>query len=272
MKKFILNPLRILFLIIYLIITIFPIFWLFTTSIKKESLSFAIPPAWIFKPTLENYISAFTLKPFLNNLINSLVVTISVAAISIFLGFMIAYSVSRFKKGGKNLIITFFALRIMPGIAIIIPLFIFFGKIGLTNSRFGLIIAYLTFILPFSILILKNFIDAIPISLEEASLIDGCTYFGTIFKVTLPLCLPGIIATAIFCIIFTWNEFLFALILTRADTNTLPVAITGFITDRGLLWGQMTAASTVVVVPVLIFSILVQKYFVGGLTFGALKE
>ncbi len=260
------------FLIFYLIITIFPILWLILTSIKKESLSFAIPPVWFFKPTIENYVSAFTMRPFLNYLMNSLVVTISVTVISIILGTFAAYSISRFKKGGKNLAISLFALRVMPGMAIIIPLFIFFSKLGLVNSKIGLIIAYLTFILPFSILILKNFFDAIPKGLEEAALIDGCSYFGAIFKIILPLSVPAIIATSIFCIIFSWNEFLFAAILTRAQTQTLPVAITGFITDRGLLWGQMTAASVVIVLPVLIFSIIVQKYLVSGLTFGALKE
>lgn len=271
-SKVFFKILRLFFLFFYLIITLLPIIWLILTSIKKESQSFAIPPVWIFKPTFENYISAFTMRPFLNNLLNSAIVTVSVTIISIILGAFAAYSISRFKKGGKNLAVSLFALRVMPGMAIVIPLFIFFSKLGLVNSRIGLIIAYLTFILPFSILILKNFFDAIPKDLEEAALIDGCSYIGAIFRVVLPLSIPVIIATSIFCIIFSWNEFLFAVILTRAQTQTLPVAITGFITDRGLLWGQMTAASVVIVLPVLIFSIMVQKYLISGLTFGALKE
>ena len=255
----------------YCVVTLFPVLWLLMTSIKVEALSFMIPPVWIFEPTGANFVSAFTMRPFLRNLVNSIIVTTSVTTISIVLGSFAAYSVSRFGTGGKNLTNMLFAMRVIPSMAIIIPLFVIFSRLKLVNSRTGLVIAYLTFNLPLAVLILKNFFDAVPAELEEAALIDGSSYFGAIFRIIFPLSMPAIVSTAIFIIIYSWNEFLYAMILTRMQTETLPIALTGFMTDRGLLWGQMTAASVVIILPVLIFSILVQRNLVGGLTFGAIK-
>ncbi|MCL5072785.1 MAG: carbohydrate ABC transporter permease [Actinobacteria bacterium] len=271
------NVLKIVILSIAIFITLMPIVWIILTTFKPEPMTFVYPPVWKFKPILDNYISAFKTRPLLKYFTNSVIVTLSTTAISIVVGSMAAYSMSRFGTGGKRLGFTLLSLRFMPAIAVVIPLFLVFSKVNLgslhlINSRLGLILAYLTFNIPVSILLLKGFFDEIPQELEEAALVDGSSHMGAIFRILLPLSLPGIVATAVFCIIFSWNEFLFALILTRAETATLPVAIMGFVTDRGLLWGEMTAASVVIVLPVLIFSIFVQRYLISGLTLGALKE
>jgi len=271
------NGLKIVILSIAIFITLMPIVWIILTTFKPEPMTFVYPPVWKFKPILDNYISAFKTRPLLKYFTNSVIVTLSTTAISIVVGSMAAYSMSRFGTGGKRLGFTLLSLRFMPAIAVVIPLFLVFSKVNLgsfhlINSRIGLILAYLTFNVPVSILLLKGFFDEIPQELEEAALVDGSSHIGAIFRILLPLSLPGIVATAVFCIIFSWNEFLFALILTRAETATLPVAIMGFVTDRGLLWGEMTAASVVIVLPVLIFSIFVQRYLISGLTLGALKE
>lgn len=271
------NVAKIIILSIAIFITLMPIVWIILTTFKPEPMTFVYPPVWKFKPILDNYISAFKTRPLLKYFTNSVIVTLSTTAISVVVGSMAAYSMSRFGTGGKRLGFTLLSLRFMPAIAVVIPLFLVFSKVNLgslhlINSRLGLILAYLTFNIPISILLLKGFFDEIPQELEEAALVDGSSHLGAIFRILLPLSLPGIVATAVFCIIFSWNEFLFALILTRAETATLPVAIMGFVTDRGLLWGEMTAASVIIVLPVLMFSIFVQRYLISGLTLGALKQ
>ena len=163
------------------------------------------------------------------------------------------------------------SVRMFPPIATIIPIFLLFNKLGLIDTRLGLMLLYIAFNLPFAIWIMRSFFDEIPSELDDAAMVDGCSPWQAFARIILPLAAPGLSATAIFCMMFSWNEFLFAMIISRAQTQTLPVGVMGFITQRGVLWGEMSAAATIIMTPMIIFTFLIQRYLIRGLTFGAVK-
>lgn len=258
--------------VVVLIWVLFPIVWVIMGSFKIPEQAAAVPPVWIFQPSLENYISAFLRRDFGRLFINSLIVTLTSTAVVLVLGSMAGYALARYRIIGKqNILIWIMSTRMFPPIAAIIPIFLLFNNLGLIDNRLGLVLVYIAFNLPFAIWIMRGFFAEIPSELEDAGLVDGCTPWQAFIKIVLPLALPGLAATAVFCMVFSWNEFLFAFIISRAHSQTLPIGIMGFITQRGVLWGEMSAASTVIMMPMILFTFLVQRYLIRGLTFGAVK-
>jgi multiple sugar transport system permease protein len=259
-------------LFVAIILSLFPLFWLFLTSIKPKSLTFAIPPAWIFPPTLENYEEVFLYGPFSQYFLNSLIVALGTTAIAITVGTLAAYAFARFTFRGSQLFqILVLVPQIIPPITIIIPLFVLFRSINMIDRTPSLIFTYLSFTIPLSIWMMIGFIRDVPRELEEAALIDGASRWQVMWKVVFPLVAPGLAATAILCFIYSWNEFLYAVILTGRNAKTVPVAITGFITNRDILWGRIAASGSMVLLPVLVFALSVQRYLVRGLSKGAVK-
>jgi len=257
---------------IVLIWVLFPIFWVIMGSFKAKEQAAAIPPVWVFKPSLENYESALMRRNFGNLFVNSLIATITSTVIVLLLSSMAGYALSRFKIiGKKNLMFWIISIRMFPPIATIIPIFLLFNNMGLIDTRLGLVLIYIAFNLPFAIWIMHSFFAEIPSELDDSAMVDGCSTWQAFSKIMLPLAAPGLSATAIFCMMFSWNEFLFAMIISRAQTQTLPVGVMGFITQRGALWGEMSAAATIIMAPMIIFTFFVQRYLVRGLTFGAVK-
>jgi multiple sugar transport system permease protein len=251
----------------------FPIFMILMTSFKSRADALAVPPVWIFSPTVSNYTDVFKLYPFAAYLRNSVLVATLSTLLALIIGIPAAYALARFRFRGVNHVqFWILSVRMTPAIAAIIPLFILFRRFGLTNSIIGLVLIYLTTSLPFIVWMLTRFFEDIPRELEEASLVEGSTWFGAMTKIAIPLARPGIAATAIFTFIFSWNEFLFALILTSTEkSQTMPVAVTLFIRETGIEWGYMTAVAVIMMIPTAILTLLAQRHLVQGLTMGALK-
>jgi len=266
---------KIIFVIITIIvftIILFPPIMLFLTSIKTELDALAFPPKWIFKPTYKNYVQIFQTSPFLRYILNSIIVASINTFVVLALGSLAAYGLARFKfKGAENLAFWILSIRMMPPVAAIIPLYIIMNKIHLLDTPWCLVLIYLTFNLPFAVWMMKGFFEDVPREIEESALIDGCSEFDVFRRIAIPLVSPGLAATAILVFIFSWNEFLFALILTGTKATTLPVGIIMYMKETGINWGYMTAGGILALVPVVIFTMLVQKHLVKGLTLGALK-
>ncbi len=259
-------------LIITMVVILSPYLWLILTSFKDRVDAFAIPPKILFKPTLDNYQVAFGQKGFTQNLVNSMIVSTMSTALALVIGVPAAYSLARWRFRANNLFMLFLlSARMLPAIVLAVPLFILFNDVGLIDNYAALVLAYLTFNLPFSVWMMRGFFLSVPSEVDEAAVIDGCSYFGAFFRAVLPLTYGGIAATAIFCMINSWNEFLFALILTGRHTATLPVAIPQLLTPWGTFWGQIAAVGTVTTIPVLVFAFAVQKYLVRGMTGGAIQ-
>ncbi len=253
-------------------VILFPPVVLFLTSIKTELEALSFPPKWIFLPTLKNYAEIFQTSPLIGYALNSLIVASLNTGVSLVLGSMAAYSLARFKfRGADNIAFWILSIRMMPPVAAIIPIYVLMKNLGILDTPWCLVITYLTFNLPFVVWMMKGFFEDIPRAIEESALIDGCSQFGVFRKIALPLAAPGLAATAILTFIFSWNEFLFALILTGTKAVTLPVGIIGYMKETGINWGYMTAGGMLALIPVIIFTILVQKHLVKGLTLGALK-
>lgn len=261
-----------LILLCILIFFMFPIVWLLSTSFKNFVDAFAIPPKIIFQPTLDNYRSVFNNGDFLKYLINSIVISFGSTFICMLLGVPAAYAIAAFEfKKKHDLTLFILTTRIAPPIMSLLPLFIIFNRLDLVGSRIPLIIMYVLMNLPLVIWILPVYFREIPNELRESSIIDGCTEWEVFYRIMLPLTKAGISATSILCIIQAWNEFLFALVLSGKDSQTLPVAITSFMTFQGTQWGPLSAAGTIIMVPMIVFAFIIQRNFVKGMTLGAVK-
>jgi len=273
-KKYIRSALFYIVLGVVLFIFVFPIYWTVTTSFKYRLLAFSMPPSWFFVPTLENYKSIFTKGAFTSYFTNSLIVSLGSTFFSLCIGTLAAYSFSRFKfKGKRDFSFFILSTRFAPPVLVLLPFYVVFLKLRLLNTYRGLILLYITFQLSFVVWIMQSFFNEIPKELDEAALVDGCSHFRAFLSIVLPVSVPGIVATAIYSFILAWNEFMFALVLTRNETKTLPVAITNFLaTFKGTLWGEITAATTIAIIPAIIFIFLVQKHLVRALTFGIVKQ
>ena len=263
-----------LYIILIFVFVIYgiPMFWIISTSFKEEKDAFAIPPKVIFKPTIENYREAFTKRGIGINFINSTLVAIGSSVFALMIGVPAAYAMSRFKfKKKEDLFFWFLSTRMAPPILAAIPIFIISRNWGLYDTRVLLTIIYILINLSWVVWMMRSFFDEIPIQIDEACMVDGCNRFTALIRVILPLAKPGLIATTIFCLILAWNEYFFALVLTSVNAKTLPAAITTFLTVHGLLWGQMCAAGTLIMLPILIFVLFIQEHLVRGLTMGAVK-
>jgi ABC-type glycerol-3-phosphate transport system permease component len=265
----------------FLIIVLFPIYWMIATSLKPSDAILMSPPVFTFKPTLEHYRYAFEQANFALYIRNTLIVALASTFIVVVTGSLASYAFARYNVGGGNLMFFILTTRMMPAIAVVLPFFIIFRTAGNTAvgqffqlglDRLGtLVVCYTIFNLPFAIWLLHSFFQDIPIELEDSARLDGYSRFKVFLKVVLPLAAPGIAVTAIFCLLFSWNEYLFASILTRNLAKTITVGVGDFWTQRGILWGPLSAAATVCVVPMILFALLLQRWIVRGLTFGAVR-
>jgi len=271
-KRRLITTLLFCTVIAYALIMSLPYLWLLLTSFKHRVDAFSIPPKLLFNPTLDNFKVAFLDKNFLLNMKNSLIVTSFTTFFSLVIGLPSAYAFSRFPfRGDKFFYYYLLGTRFTPIIVLALPLYLIMKSLNLTNSYTGIIIAHTAFNLAFVVWMMKGFFDTIPLEVDEAARMDGCSWFKVFMKIALPLTKSGIAATAVFCAINSWNEFLMALVLSGMDTQTLPVAIPGLLTPQGTYWGQIAAVGTVITLPVLIFTIIVQKHMVKGMTMGAIK-
>jgi multiple sugar transport system permease protein len=260
------------FLGVYIIATLIPYLWMVLTSFKTRIDTFAVPPKIFFNPTFQNYIDSFVEKDFLMNLQNSIVVTGTATIFSLLIGLPSAYAFSRFPvRGEKVLFYYLLVTRFTPIVVLALPLYLIMSKLSLLNSYVGIIIANIAFNLPVVVWMMKGFFDSVPKEIDEAAKVDGCSWFYIFTNIAIPLSKSGLAATAVFCAVNIWNEFLIALMLTGRDTATMPVAIPGLMTPQGTIWGQIAAVGTVITIPVLVFAILVQRHMVKGITMGAVK-
>ncbi len=249
----------------------FPILWLSLTAFKQAKDAYST--SLFFDPTFQNYINIFS-NP--NNfgylLLNSVIVAVITIIIAIPVASLAAYALSRFHYKVKNvLMIWLLSTQFIPPVVIVIPYFVLFRTLHLMDTRIALVLMNLSFVLPFATWMIKGFVDGLSITLEEAAFVEGCSFLQVITKITIPLAMPGIITTSIFILIQSWNEYLFALILTRNNAVTMTVGLNSLVTDRGVIWEQMSAAGILIMVPIFIFSFLVRKHFTQGLTLGAVK-
>jgi multiple sugar transport system permease protein len=259
-----------------LVITLFPVYWIAGNSFKYDIDIFSVPPQWYpANPTLKHYYAAFVERPFLRYALNSFIIAVFTTIVSLVLGTMAGYALARFQYPGRwRYHVSFWILstRMMPPIVTIIPLYIAFNYLNLLNTKTAVVIAYTAFNLPFATWMMKSYFQDLPVELEEAAMVDGDTRWGAFLRVALPLARPGLAATAIFCLIISWNEFLLALVLTLTErSQTLPIGIAGRVTQYNTYWGEISATGFMACVPIMIFAFIVQKHLVRGLSFGAVK-
>jgi multiple sugar transport system permease protein len=252
--------------------TLFPLYWIATASLKTERSLYAKPPEWLFTPIIDNYRNVLTNIPFGQYLTNSLVVAVGTTVGSLVLGILAGYGFARFRFRG-SVAVRFLVLvtRMAPRTVLVVPYFLMMQKIGLLDTYTGLVIAYVSFALPFTIWLLIGFFMDVPMEIEEAAMIDGCGRLGVLLRVVIPVVAPGLVVAAIFAFLVAWNEFLFALILSGVNAKTLPVVIAGFTTDIGPLYGEMSAAAVMVMLPNIVMTVALQRFLVRGLTLGAVK-
>jgi multiple sugar transport system permease protein len=271
---------RFVFLGLYVGFLVLPLYWMAVTSIKSQDDQLAEPPVWLpSDPTSTNYADALNLFNGWKGLENSLIIAFATTVLAVALGTAAAYSMARYRTGGKHLAFWFLSQRIMPPIAIVIPIFLLYSRyseewLGFTliDTRVGLILLYTVFALPFTVWMMYAYFRQMPPELEEAALVDGCSRLQALRKVAWPLAAPGIVSAAAFAFIFSWTEFLFAQVLARDAAITVPVALAGMITFfQGNLYGQASALTMVSLVPAVLLGILVQRHLVRGLTLGAVQ-
>jgi ABC-type glycerol-3-phosphate transport system permease component len=259
-------------LLAILVILLFPIYWIIVTSFKTPTDSFRIPPVWIFTPVLDNYRQAFTQMPLLSYFWNSVLISVIEASLVLVVASLAAYPLARLQfRGMRPLMLWILGTQMIPPVVIIIPLFFMFFRLGLTGTYQSIIIAHAAFLLPFSIWLLRGFFMDVPRELEESAMVDGASRLEALVRIVLPLAAPGLATVWILSLIFAWNDFLIPLALANEATKTLPLAVAGFRTDRGIEWGPAAAAGTITVVPVLLFALLMQRFIISGLTRGAIR-
>ncbi|NRP20222.1 Trehalose transport system permease protein SugB [Ensifer adhaerens] len=292
--------------IVYALITLIPLVWIFLTSIKSPPDSISYPPKIVFTPTLEGYCNLFTTRTrqtpdyiaalpeptstcdevtrkrnmviagpsnFLPRFVNSLVIAFGSTFLAVFLGTLAAYGFSRFKVPlADDLLFFILSTRMMPPIAVAIPIYLMYRELGLSDTALGMILLYTAVNVSLAVWLLKGFIDEIPREYEEAAMIDGYTRLQAFRKVVLPQATTGIAATAIFCLIFAWNEYAFAALLTSGQAQTAPPFIPTIIGEGGQDWPAVAAGTTIFLVPILVFTILLRKQLLRGITFGAVRK
>jgi len=274
LRKMIGIAIKYTLLILIMLVVLFPIYWMVITAFKTRLELTTYPPS-LFPQTAiwDNFRDAFTNSDIPIYILNSVIVVSGSTFISLLLGTLAGYSLARFPftpSFKENVSFWIISTRMIPPIVTIIPIYLIFRDLHILNSHLGLVIVYTGFTLPFTTWMMRAFVRDIPVELEEAAMVDGCTRLTALFKVILPLAAPGLAATAVFSVILVWNEFLFALILTTTSSSiTLPVGIAGYVSQFEVLWGQMSAVGTVAIIPILIFTLAVQRYLVRGLTLGA---
>jgi multiple sugar transport system permease protein len=267
------SILDVAFLGSYLFVALFPIYWILVSSLKTPLDTLAIPPLWLFRPTLNAYQNIFVFDNYGLYFFNTVVIAIGTTVSALAFGSLAAYALDRYPFRFRNVIAyALLATRFLFPIVYAIPLFQLFNRVGLLDTRTGLIIAYTTFSLPYAVWIMQGFFAGIPTDLDDAARIDGCSRFGAFWRVILPISAPGLGAAAIFIMLLAWNEFLFALILAGGGTaRTLPVAASMLVGQRQIEWNELCALATATIVPLLVFFGFLQKYLIRGMVAGAVK-
>ncbi len=290
----------------YALITIIPLFWIVATSFKTPPDSIAYPPKVLFSPSLEGYVNLFTTRTrqtpeymaslpaptawydklvrsrnmviagpsnVVGRFTNSIIIAFGSTFLAVFLGVLAAYGFSRFKVPLKDDLLFFIlSTRMMPPIAVAIPIYLMYREVGLTDSKIGMILLYTAVNVSLAVWLLKGFIDEIPREYEEAAMIDGYSRLHAFIKVVLPQATTGIAATAIFCLIFAWNEYAFAVLLTSGEAQTMPPFIPFIIGEGGQDWPAVAAGTTLFLIPICVFTILLRKHLLRGITFGAVRK
>ena len=260
--------------VLVLVVTLFPIYWMVATGFKRGVDILSFEPRWLPIPgTLENYRAAISKPHFIEDVRNSLVVVVVTVLVSLALAFLAALAAARFRfRGQALLIVMLIVVQMVPLEALIIPIYLMLDRAGQTDRLAGIVVTYLTFVLPFSIWTLRGFIVNIPEELEEAAMVDGCTRAGAFRRILFPLVAPGLVATAVFSFIQVWNDYLIAFVLLRSpEKQTLGIWLASFTTNHGTEWGAVMAGSTLFAIPAVVFFLLVQRRVVTGLTAGAVK-
>jgi multiple sugar transport system permease protein len=291
---------------IYAIVAILPLVWIIMTSFKSPTDSISYPPKVVFSPTVEGYCNLFTTRSrqsaeyiaalppatskcdevarannmavagstnYIPRFLNSLIIAVGSTVLSVGLGVMAAYAFSRFKVPMKDDLLFFIlSTRMMPPIAVAIPIYLMYRELGLSDTRLGMILLYSAVNISLAVWLLKGFIDEIPREYEEAAMVDGYTRLQAFIKVVLPQATTGIVATAIFCLIFSWNEYAFAVLLTSGEAQTAPPFIPIIIGEGGQDWPAVAAGTTLFLVPILVFTVFMRKHLLRGITFGAVRK
>jgi N,N'-diacetylchitobiose transport system permease protein len=260
--------------VLVLLVTVFPIYWMVATGFKRGVDILSFEPRWLPIPgTLENYRAAIGKPHFLEDVRNSVIVVTVTVLVSLALAFLAALAAARYRFSGRALlVIMLIVIQMVPLEALIIPIYLTLDGAGQTDRLAGIIVTYLTFVLPFSIWTLRGFIVNIPEELEEAAMVDGCTRAGAFRRILFPLVAPGLVATAVFSFILVWNDYLIAYVLLRSpEKQTLGIWLASFTTNHGTEWGAVMAGSTLFAIPAVLFFLLVQRRVVSGLTAGAVK-
>jgi N,N'-diacetylchitobiose transport system permease protein len=268
------HPVALTLAIVCIVLWAFPIYWMLNTSFKERDAITTTTPQFVpSPPSLVNYLDALTKPGFLSSLGNSLVVSLGVVVASIVLGFLAAAAVSRFRfLGRRAILVSILVVQMIPGGALLIPLFLSFKSLGLLNSYWGLGLAYIASVLPFSIWVLRGFFLNLPIELEEAAKIDGAGTTRILWSIYFPLLLPGLISTSVFAFINAWNDYITAYVMLKDQAMyTLPVWLVSFSTNEGTDYGGLIAASVLFALPVVIFFMIVQRNLVSGMSAGAVK-
>ena len=256
-------------LILVLAVFIFPFFWMAFNSLKTHEKILEYPPVFVFAPTLDNFKNVLLQSDVLQYTANSVLVAFGSLTVGMVLGLPAAYGIARY--GHRMLALGILVCRMIPGISFLVPWFIVFRALGLIDTYTGLVIAHLVITVPLITWIMIGFFEEVPVELEEAARIDGCSRAGVFLRIALPLVRPGLVSAGILALIFTWNSFLFPLILAGVKTKTLPVLVYSFMTFDYLDLGGVYAASTLVTLPVIVMVLLVQRQFIRGLTLGGVK-
>jgi multiple sugar transport system permease protein len=264
-RKMVMTLLWVAIALVYL----FPYTWMVMTAFRNPIDTLAM--RFIFTPTLDGFRTIFYESNFQKYLINSLLTAIPATLAVLCLAAPAAYSLAHLNKKSRAFLAAVLVARMVPGVAILIPIYLAAAKAGMLDRRLTLVVVYSAFNLPFAIWLLRGFFREIPTELREAAIVDGCTELQVFRMVVLPLVTGGLVATSVFVFIGAWNEFLFALALTQSDAATAPLAVIGFRNEYGVQWGAIGAAAVMISTPVVLFAVVMQKYLVRGLTMGAVK-
>jgi len=275
-RRFVFKITFIVILIILLIFALFPLIWILLTSIKSQKDLFAIPPLFIFKPTFTHWHKVLIESEFLRYYKNSLIIAVSTLVVVMVVATMAAYGLARGqynKKVGENIAFFILSQRMMPPVAIVLPIYILFSRIRMLDRLQTLIFMNIAFNLPLSVWMIRGFIEGLSVEIEEAAIVDGCSPFGSFLRIGLPQILPGLLSTALLVFIYTINEFFFALILSGTRARPVSVAVQLFLPTgvRGTLFGEAAVASILIMLPSILFAIFMQRYLVEGISLGALK-
>lgn len=274
MKQRALTGLKTLYLAVFFLIMVFPLYWIVITSLKPRKEIFSLPiQYWPGKFTFENYANIFKVSKFHVYIGNSLLISVIAALIVICIATLSGYVMARFQfRGHKQIMMAFFLTQMLPGFISLAPLYLLMADMNLINNRFSLVLAYTVMLIPFSTIMLRGFFQRIPSSLEEAAMIDGCSRLTALIRVIIPVMLPGIASTFIFAFVQNWNElFMAVMFIDDENLKTLPVAMNSFVMKFDVDWGSMSAGTVLSIIPTVVLFAFAQRYIVEGLTQGAEK-